>query len=215
MNCNFQLRNFAIVAHVDHGKTTLVDAMLRQTGAFSSHAAAGERVLDSGELVKEKGITNLAKNTTVSYSGPAAVGKVRCFVSPIFSEGIGAPRFFAATAEKSVSESSGKSVHDLVMNRTISISGFSPKQVKPDSKQLFQASSAIAGVYKPSTLSCIAFYPSNAPNSTVNLAKSRSRSLCTELARRANISFTSTAKQSASKALHGQVSLTIKGVGQN
>lgn len=147
--------------------------------------------------------------------GQRAGEKVQCFVSPIFSEGIGAPRFFAATAEKSVSESSGKSVHDLVMKRTISISGFSPKQVKPDSKQLLQASSAMAGVYKPSTLSCIAYYPSNAPNSTVNLAKSRSRSLCTELDRRANISFTSTAKQSASKALHGQVSLTIKGVGQN
>ena len=75
MASNSQLRNVAIVAHVDHGKTTLVDAMLRQTGAFSSHAAVGERVLDSGDLEKEKGITILAKNTTVSYSGPAAAGQ--------------------------------------------------------------------------------------------------------------------------------------------
>lgn len=75
MASNSQLRNVAIVAHVDHGKTTLVDAMLRQTGAFSAHAAVGERVLDSGDLEKEKGITILAKNTAISYSGKAAAGK--------------------------------------------------------------------------------------------------------------------------------------------
>ncbi len=75
MASNDLLRNVAIVAHVDHGKTTLVDAMLRQTGAFSAHAAVGERVMDSGDLEKEKGITILAKNTTVTYSGPSAGGK--------------------------------------------------------------------------------------------------------------------------------------------
>jgi GTP-binding protein len=69
------LRNVAIVAHVDHGKTTLVDAMLQQTGAFSSHGETEDRVMDSGELEREKGITILAKNTTVFYSGPAAEGK--------------------------------------------------------------------------------------------------------------------------------------------
>ncbi|RZU60994.1 translational GTPase TypA [Zhihengliuella halotolerans] len=69
------LRNVAIVAHVDHGKTTLVDAMLAQTGAFSSHGETEDRVMDSGELEREKGITILAKNTTVFYSGPAAQGK--------------------------------------------------------------------------------------------------------------------------------------------
>ncbi|MEE1620411.1 translational GTPase TypA [Zafaria sp. Z1313] len=69
------LRNVAIVAHVDHGKTTLVDAMLGQTGAFSSHGETEERVMDSGELEREKGITILAKNTTVFYSGPSAQGK--------------------------------------------------------------------------------------------------------------------------------------------
>ncbi|MCO1338735.1 GTP-binding protein TypA [Kocuria polaris] len=69
------LRNVAIVAHVDHGKTTLVDAMLAQTGAFSSHGETEDRVMDSGELEREKGITILAKNTTVFYSGPAAEGK--------------------------------------------------------------------------------------------------------------------------------------------
>ena len=68
------LRNVAIVAHVDHGKTTLVDAMLKQTGAFSDHGEAEERVMDSGELEREKGITILAKNTTVFYTGPAAKG---------------------------------------------------------------------------------------------------------------------------------------------
>jgi GTP-binding protein len=61
------LRNLAIVAHVDHGKTTLVDAMLRQTGVFQAHQAVVERVLDSGDLEREKGITILAKQTTIEY----------------------------------------------------------------------------------------------------------------------------------------------------
>ncbi len=69
------LRNVAIVAHVDHGKTTLVDAMLRQTGSFSDHASVGERVMDSGDLEREKGITILAKNTAISYKGASADGK--------------------------------------------------------------------------------------------------------------------------------------------
>ncbi|MFZ5871080.1 MAG: GTP-binding protein, partial [Actinomycetota bacterium] len=68
------LRNLAIVAHVDHGKTTLVDAMLWQTGAFRAHQAVDERVMDSNDLEREKGITILAKNTAVTYSGPAAGG---------------------------------------------------------------------------------------------------------------------------------------------
>ncbi len=68
------LRNVAIVAHVDHGKTTMVDAMLSQTGAFSAHGDTTDRVMDSGELEREKGITILAKNTTVFYSGPSAKG---------------------------------------------------------------------------------------------------------------------------------------------
>ncbi len=59
------LRNVAIVAHVDHGKTTLVDAMLWQSGAFGSHQDVAERVMDSGDLEREKGITILAKNTAV------------------------------------------------------------------------------------------------------------------------------------------------------
>ena len=64
-----QLRNVAIVAHVDHGKTTLVDAMLRQTNSFAAHAHLEERAMDSNDLEREKGITILAKNTAVSYSG--------------------------------------------------------------------------------------------------------------------------------------------------
>jgi GTP-binding protein len=63
------VRNIAIVAHVDHGKTTLVDAMLRQTGAFRANQALVDRVLDSTDLEREKGITILAKQTTVDYDG--------------------------------------------------------------------------------------------------------------------------------------------------
>jgi GTP-binding protein len=63
------LRNIAIVAHVDHGKTTLVDAMLRQTGTFRSNEAVVDRVMDSMDLEREKGITILAKQTTVDHDG--------------------------------------------------------------------------------------------------------------------------------------------------
>jgi GTP-binding protein len=70
------LRTIAIIAHVDHGKTTLVDSMLWQSGAFTEHQAdegsVRERVMDSMDLEREKGITILAKNTAVRYSGPGA-----------------------------------------------------------------------------------------------------------------------------------------------
>ena len=69
------LRNVAIVAHVDHGKTTLVDAMLRQTGSFAAHAHIEERAMDSNDLEREKGITILAKNTAVTYTGAHAGGQ--------------------------------------------------------------------------------------------------------------------------------------------
>ncbi|KAA1031940.1 translational GTPase TypA [Pseudonocardia sp. EV170527-09] len=64
-----ELRNVAIVAHVDHGKTTLVDAMLRQSGAFAERAELVDRVMDSNDLEREKGITILAKHTAVNWHG--------------------------------------------------------------------------------------------------------------------------------------------------
>jgi GTP-binding protein len=64
-----ELRNVAIVAHVDHGKTTLVDAMLRQSGVFQAHQALTDRVMDSGDLERERGITILAKQTGFVYDG--------------------------------------------------------------------------------------------------------------------------------------------------
>ncbi len=63
------LRNIAIIAHVDHGKTTLVDAMLRQTGVFRANEAVTERVMDSNDLERERGITITAKNASVTYKG--------------------------------------------------------------------------------------------------------------------------------------------------
>jgi len=63
------IRNLAIIAHVDHGKTTLVDAMLRQSGVFRENEAVVERVMDSNDLEKERGITILSKNTSVHYNG--------------------------------------------------------------------------------------------------------------------------------------------------
>ena len=66
---NSSIRNIAIIAHVDHGKTTLVDAMLRQSGIFRKGEPVVERVMDSNELERERGITILAKNTAVTYHG--------------------------------------------------------------------------------------------------------------------------------------------------
>ena len=64
-----KLRNIAIIAHVDHGKTTLVDKLLQQSGSYADHQQVTERVMDSNDIEKERGITILAKNTAVTYDG--------------------------------------------------------------------------------------------------------------------------------------------------
>src|SRR5713226_5421023 len=64
-----QIRNIAIIAHVDHGKTTLVDYLFRQTGMFRANEVMQERAMDTNDLEREKGITILAKNTAVTYRG--------------------------------------------------------------------------------------------------------------------------------------------------
>src|SRR5947207_15052948 len=69
MDTRTDIRNVAIIAHVDHGKTTLVDAMLRQSGVFTEHETPTERVMDSMDQERERGITILAKNAAVHYRG--------------------------------------------------------------------------------------------------------------------------------------------------
>ena len=69
MKARNDVRNIAIIAHVDHGKTTLVDAMLWQSGTFRVHEHVAERVMDSMDLEREKGITIMAKNTAITYKG--------------------------------------------------------------------------------------------------------------------------------------------------
>ena len=64
-----KLRNIAIIAHVDHGKTTLVDKLLQQSGTFAAHAKVAERIMDSNDIEKERGITILAKNTALDWNG--------------------------------------------------------------------------------------------------------------------------------------------------
>ena len=66
---NRPIRNIAIIAHVDHGKTTLVDCLLRQSGTFAAHEKIAERVMDSNDIEKERGITILAKNCAIEYGG--------------------------------------------------------------------------------------------------------------------------------------------------
>src|SRR6185369_7773170 len=82
MQTRADLRNVAIIAHVDHGKTTLVDAMLRQSGAFRARAEITDRVMDSMDLEREKGITILAKNTAVRYQGDAGQVTINIIDTP-------------------------------------------------------------------------------------------------------------------------------------
>src|SRR6202020_3014029 len=66
---NRPIRNIAIIAHVDHGKTTLVDCLLKQSGTFAAHEKMGDRIMDSNAIERERGITILAKNCAIEYGG--------------------------------------------------------------------------------------------------------------------------------------------------
>lgn len=70
------IRNIAIIAHVDHGKTTLVDQLLKQSGTFRANQAVAERVMDSNDIERERGITILAKNCAVEYKAPTSTSSI-------------------------------------------------------------------------------------------------------------------------------------------
>ncbi|GIK85395.1 MAG: GTP-binding protein [Betaproteobacteria bacterium] len=76
------LRNIAIIAHVDHGKTTLVDKLLAQSGTFAAHQQVGERVMDSNDLERERGITILAKNCSILYAGAHGATRINIVDTP-------------------------------------------------------------------------------------------------------------------------------------
>ena len=76
------LRNIAIIAHVDHGKTTLVDKLLQQSGTFAAHQQMGTRVMDSNDLERERGITILAKNTALRWKQGATEYRINIIDTP-------------------------------------------------------------------------------------------------------------------------------------
>ena len=93
---NEKLRNVAIIAHVDHGKTTLVDQMLKQSGTFRDNQSVQDRVMDNGDLERERGITILAKNTAINYKGT----KINIIDTPGHAD-------FGGEVERSLSMASG------------------------------------------------------------------------------------------------------------
>src|ERR1051326_7487047 len=96
MQFRYDIRNVAIIAHVDHGKTTLVDALLKQAGAIRANQQVDERVMDSNDLEKERGITILAKNTSIRYlvDAPDALGHAVHHEAPHTASGHDLPAQF-------------------------------------------------------------------------------------------------------------------------
>ena len=82
MPARSDIRNVAIIAHVDHGKTTLVDAMLRQAGVFGAHETLTDRVMDSMDQERERGITILAKNAAIRYAAEGGEVKINLVDTP-------------------------------------------------------------------------------------------------------------------------------------
>ena len=82
------LRNLAIIAHVDHGKTTLIDSMMKQSGVFRDNQSVDERLMDTGDLEKERGITILAKPTSIDWKGITLniidTPNIKCYSFPVY-----------------------------------------------------------------------------------------------------------------------------------
>ena len=98
------IRNVAIIAHVDHGKTTLVDELLKQSGVFRENQEVAERVMDSGDIERERGITILSKNTAVTYKGT----KINIIDTPGYFDFIGEVEEGISAADAAIIVVSGK-----------------------------------------------------------------------------------------------------------
>ena len=99
------IRNVAIIAHVDHGKTTLVDELLKQSGVFRENQEVAERVMDSNDIERERGITILSKNTAVDYKGT----KINIIDTPGYFDFAGEVKAAMSVADIAVIMVSGKS----------------------------------------------------------------------------------------------------------
>ena len=105
------IRNIAIIAHVDHGKTTLVDQLLKQAGTFRSNEHVADRAMDSGDIERERGITILAKNTAIQYKDK----KINILDTPGHADFSGEVERICASASRSAASSGDRFVRRVAL----------------------------------------------------------------------------------------------------